>query len=279
MMSMDYLSFWKMRRPPFEVDSDPQFFYESRAHGEALARLLYLVSDRGMGMAALTGEIGAGKTMVLSVLSERIRKDLYSVVRLVTANLPFPHILQEINTQIMGRKHPQSETPDKYHLLKEFEEILTERIVNRGKHLLLILDEAQFLTADCLEEIKCLTNYNQDQAALSIIFAGQPELKEKLRKLPQIYQRLGMFYHLGHLEREEVPGYLEHRLRIAGIEGNGKIFDPDTTDPLYDFSHGCPRQINRVCKLAVDRACLIKKDHISEEMIRLIIRDIEKHFG
>lgn len=274
---MEYLSFWKMRQPPFESNSDAQFFYESEAHGEALARLLYLVSDRGMGMGAMTGEIGSGKTMVLNVLTSRLRKDLYTTIKLHTAHLPFEHIVAEINQQLRG-KGDVAVNDDKYYLLKEFEQLLHNKVASIGKHLILILDEAQFLSEECLDELKCLTNYNQQESVLTIILSGQPELKAKLSALPQIYQRLGMFCYLKNLRYEEMSPYLEHRLKTAGAEKTD-IFNPDSIDPLFSFSGGCPRQINRVCKLAVDRACLMKKSQVDADMIRMIVRDIEKHFG
>lgn len=274
---MEYLSFWKMRQPPFETNCDEQFFYESEAHGEALARLLYLVSDRGMGMGAMTGEIGSGKTMVLNVLTARLRKDLYTTVKVHTAHLPFEHILAEINQQLRD-KGDVSRNDDKYYLLKEFEQLLRDKISSIGKHLIVILDEAQFLSEECLDELKCLTNYNQQETVLTLILSGQPELKARLSALPQIYQRLGMFCYLKNLRYEEVAPYLEHRLKAAGAERTD-IFEPNSIDPLFTFSGGCPRQINRVCKLAVDRACLMKKDHVDADMIRMIVRDIEKHFG
>jgi type II secretory pathway predicted ATPase ExeA len=274
---MEYLSFLKMRQPPFESNCDSQFFYESEAHGEALARLLYLVSDRGMGMGAMTGEIGSGKTMVLSVLLSRLRPDLYTSVKLHTAHLPFEHILAEINQQLKGKRNVAPHG-DKYYLLKEFEQLLQDRILSIRKHMILILDEAQFLSEECLDELKCLTNYNQQGSALTIILSGQPELKAKLSALPQIYQRLGMFCYLKNLRYEEVPSYLQHRLRTAGSE-KLDIFHADSIDPLFSFSEGCPRQINRVCKLAVDRACMMKKEQIDADMIRMITHDIEKHFG
>ncbi|QHI70238.1 ExeA family protein [Tichowtungia aerotolerans] len=266
-----------MRQPPFESNCDAQFFYESEAHGEALARLLYLVSDRGMGMGAMTGEIGSGKTMVLNVLGSRLRKDLYTTIKLHTAHLPFEHILAEINQQLRGSGDAPGNN-DKYYQLKEFEGMLHNKVGAIGKHLILVLDESQFLSKECLDELKCLTNYNQQESLLTIILSGQPELKEKLSSLPQIYQRLGMFCYLKNLRYEEVAPYLQHRLKTAGAE-KLDIFEEDSIDPLFSFSGGCPRQINRVCKLAVDRACLMKKDRIDAEMIRMIVRDIEKHFG
>lgn len=274
---MEYLSLLKIKLPPFESNSEAQFFYESEAHSEALARLLYLVSDRGMGMGAMTGEIGSGKTMILNVLGSRLRKDLYTMIKIHTAHLPFERILMEINHQLRGEED-KIYSEDKYYLLKEFERLLNDRIGSTEKHLILVLDEAQFLSEECLEELKCLTNYNQQKALLTIILSGQPELKSKLSALPQIFQRLGMFCHLKNLGQEDIKPYLQHRLKTAGIEEDN-IFDDGILDPLFTFSNGCPRQINRVCKLAVDRACLMKKERIDTEMIRMIISDIEKHFG
>ena len=274
---MEYLSFWEMRKPPFESNSEAQFFFESEAHGEALARLLYLVSDRGMGMGAMAGEIGSGKTMLLNVLGSRLRKDVYTTIRIHTAHLPFDHILAEINQRLRGEDeatHPH----EKYFLLKEFERLVTNKVASIGKHLILILDEAQFLSTECLDELKCLTNYNQEEPVITIILSGQPDLKEKLRALPQVYQRLGMFYDLKHLSREEVAPYVRHRLKTAGT-GKMDIFDEDCIEALYSFSSGCPRQINRICKLAVDRACLMKEERVTADMVSMIIRDIEKHFG
>lgn len=274
---MEYLSLLKIKLPPFESNSEAQFFYESEAHGEALARLLYLVSDRGMGMGAMTGEIGSGKTMILNVLGARLRQDLYTIIKIHTAHLPFERLLMEINHQLRGG---EAETPseDKYYLLKEFEQLMNDHVGSAGKHLILILDEAQFLSEECLEELKCLTNYNQQESLLTIIFSGQPELKPKLSALPQIFQRLGMFCHLKNLGYDDVKPYLQHRLKTAGVEGRD-IFDDGIIAPLFTFSNGCPRQINRVCKLAVDRACLMKKQSVDAEMIEMIIADIEKHFG
>lgn len=274
---MDYLSFWKMRQPPFESNCDAQFFYESEAHCEALARLLYLVSDQSMGMGAMTGEIGSGKTMMLSVLGSRLRQDIYTTIKLHTAHLPFEHILAEINQQLRGKSEAAVHV-DKYYLLKEFENLLQNKVGSIGKHLILILDESQFLSAECLDELKCLTNYNKKESLITIILSGQPELKEQLSALPQVYQRLEMFCHLKNLQYDEMVPYLRHRLQTAGAE-QPDIFEEESIAPLFSFSDGCPRQINRVCKLAVDRACLMEKEQIDAETVRMIVRDIEKHFG
>jgi type II secretory pathway predicted ATPase ExeA len=274
---MEYLSYWKMKEPPFESNCDARFFYESEAHSESLARLLYLVADRAMDMGTMTGEVGNGKTMVLNAMTSRLREDLYTTMKLRTAHLPFEHIVAEINLQLRG-KGSAALNDDKYYLMKEFEQLLHSRVSSTGKHLVLILDEAQFLSAECLDELKCLTAYNHPAPVLTLILSGQPELKARLSAMPQIYQRLGMSCVLKNLRYEEMGAYLEHRLKTAGTE-NTRIFSSNSIDPIFSFSGGCPRQINRVCKLAIDRACGMKKTQIDADMIHLIVRDIEKHFG
>jgi general secretion pathway protein A len=276
-MTPDYLAYMHLERAPFEMTGDPQFFFEGEVHSEALARLTYLVNDKTMGMAALTGEIGSGKSMLLSVLESRIRMDYYLVARIHTSALPFEALLEEITEKVRGQAGPDF-GGDKYRLLKEFVRVLQERVVAVGKHLVIILDEAQFLPDETLDEIKCLTNYNQQYPALSIILSGQPELKERLRKLPQIYQRFGMFYHLGNLGLEDIYGYIEHRLKMAGSD-RVDAFEPACIVPIYNYTRGCPRQINRICKLAIDRACSLEIERIDSRMIEMIIADIEKHFG
>lgn len=277
--NLDYLDFWNLRRPPFEMDADPEFFFESKTHSEALARMIYLVSDRGMGLGALTGEIGSGKTLTLKTLCSRIDKEDYRVIRLVTAAYPFEHILEEMVAHLADGQ-PHAMERDKYHLTREFQSLLQTKIADIDKHLVVILDESQFLSPECLEDLKCLTNINheQEKSLLTIIFGGQPELKGTIRALPQVYQRVGMYYHLGNLAKDELPAYVRHRLQVAGAE-DIDVFDEDCFDLLYDFSLGCPRQINRVCKLVIDRACILKKREVTREMLEIIVDDIRKHFG
>lgn len=273
----NYLDFWELRQPPFELQADPQFFYRSKTHEEALARMGYFISDKGMGVAALTGEIGSGKTLVLRILQKKIARDCYQIVYLPTANYEFIDLMQEINHQLFAQENKGGGV-NKYQILKSFEEFLKSRISGLGKHLLIILDEAQMLSNESIEELKCLTNLNQNGQVLSILFAGQPELKDKLKKLPQVYQRVGMYYHLGTLSRAETPEYIKYRLESAGAK-NPNLFAEECMDLIYEFSSGCPRQINRLCKLAVDRACLLKKEKMDRKTVDMIVKDINRQFG
>lgn len=269
---------WKPARPPFGAGPDPDFFFESRAHGEALARLLYFAADRAMGLAAVTGEIGAGKTMTLQVLAHRLPPDAYRTITIFTAPESPDGMLAEINRRLGGGESGET-TADPDALLREFHRLLRRNIIASGRHLLVVIDEAQIMNEACLDTVKCLTNpVEPGRSHVSVIFSGQPELKVRLRALPQVYQRMGLIYHLGYLHREEVPAYVRHRLTVARTAATD-LFDPAGFDLLYDFSGGCPRQINRVCKLAVDRACVLHQPVIDVSLLDMIIRDFETHFS
>lgn len=276
---INYRDFLNLTRPPFDAGPDPDFFYESRAHGEALARLLYFATDQTMGLAAITGEIGAGKTMTLQVLANRLPPDVYRIITVFTAPESPSGMLAEINRRLEGAETSTQGSGDGDVLRREFNRLLERRIVSSGRHLLMIIDEAQRMSEACLDTIKCLTNpFGSGGAYVSVVFSGQPELKDRLRALPQVYQRMGLLYHLGYLAREEVPVYVRHRLAVAEADSLD-LFDAKGMDLLYSFSGGCPRQINRVCKLAVDRACVLRITAIDASMLQMIINDFEKQFS
>lgn len=275
----DYLAFWKLTRPPFDAGTDPAFFFESRMHGEALARLEYFAADQTMGLAAITGEIGAGKTMTLHVFIRRLRPDVFRPIMIYTAPESPVGLLAEINRQLGGAEQGIGVSADRDGLMREFQKLLRERIVASGRKLLIVLDEAQLMDEACLDAVKCLTNpIAAGLAPVCVILSGQPELKAKLRALPQVYQRFGLIYHLGYLSRDEVPDYVRHRLAVSQAS-SVEVFDAAGFDLLHDFSKGCPRQINQICKLAVDRACLLQQSAVDATMLRLIISDFEKHFA
>ncbi len=272
-----YLDFWKLARPPFDAGPDPDFFFESRTHGEALARLLYFATDRTMGLAAITGDIGAGKTMTLQVLASRLPPDLYRIVTVFTAPESPTGMLAEVNRRLDGTTTTTT-GKDLDALRSDFHRLL-ERAVASGRHLLMILDEAQRMSESCLDTVKCLTNpVSSGSAHVSVVLSGQPEMKARLRALPQVQQRMGLLFHLGYLAREEVSEYVRHRLTVADTKVRD-VFDAESLDLLHAFSRGCPREINRVCKLAVDRACLLRKTAVDAGMLKMIIRDFENQLA
>jgi len=281
------MSFWQLTEPPFESIIKPTFFYESQVHAEGLARLLYIVSDGAMGMAALTGEIGAGKSMLLSVLDTNLDQNQHHVVKINTCFPDFNSVLNDILWHLITHqtafKNPFNNAVElpktTYEKIKLFEQLLDVYLEQQQKKLIILLDEAHVLTQDALEEIKFLTNYNnQYQTRVSIVLVGQPQLKNNLKTLPEVYQRFGMFYHLTHLTKNETWQYIQHRLQIAGATAPD-IFNDNCLDALFDYSNGCPRRINHISKLALHRTQLLEELQVSKDTINMIIQDVCTHFG
>jgi general secretion pathway protein A len=275
MKTLDVIMF---SRPPFDMSTTPDHFFESRSHGEALARMRYFASDQSMGLGVLTGEIGAGKTMTTNVLTERLSPDRYDIINIPTAAYSFESLLEELNYQLGDPQAEQKETTA-YHLARRFEHLLTQRVTALNRHLLILLDEAQLLPDTAFEPLKCLTNLNRNgQFVLSIILIGQPELRNKLRRIPQVQQRIGMAYHLDNLHEHEIDAYIHHRLLTAGVD-SPEIFEGSCIQEIYQFSGGSPRQINRICRLAVDSAALRREPFVRASTVRAVINDIQVQMG
>jgi len=279
---MNYVSYWNLRDKPFENTRNSRYFFDSPEHGEALERMLYLVRDGNMGFGLLTGEIGSGKTMTRTVLKNRLSPSKYEVVEIEAAAFPFSYILLEIISQFKNEKlYPSSASFEKefYFFLKEFSRLLDERIIKRNKHLILIFDEAQQLTRESLIELKNLTNLSsEDRNYITIILVGQPELRQKVKSLPQLDQRISLRYHLGSLNEVSVSSYLRHRLVSAG-HPTGELFSSDGVEMIYQETNGIPREINRICKLALDRSFSVGAKNVEVNTVDSIINDIHKQDG
>ncbi|HAR63402.1 MAG: hypothetical protein DKM50_08795 [Candidatus Margulisiibacteriota bacterium] len=273
---MKFLEFWQLKHKPFEFTKDSQFFYESKGHGEALARLFYLIEDKNMNIGLLTGEIGCGKTMTWTFLVNQINRDEYKIAVLDFSSFTFEDILKEVIAQISKSKLNPDKEYSKYELTKRFREIVIEEIAKEDKHLTIILDEAQQVSDGCLDELKNLTNIaSENNNYMTIILVGQPELREKLKKLPQIYQRISLMYHLNCLEPDEVDEYIKHRLKIAG-KSQINVFTKEAVNIIMKSSDCIPRNINKICKLAFDRAFALGVKVIDEDMITTIVHDFHK---
>lgn len=277
---MDYLSHWNLRRKPFENNRDNLFFYPGREHVEALERLSYLVRDGNMCFGLLTGEIGAGKTMVANQLKHRLNEDpRYLTVHLPNGNMEFTDLLREMlhNIETRGggryRRGPRVDET-KYQLVSRFRDILENKVARLGRLLVVLIDEAQDLGEEAIVELKNLTNIGtSEQNYITIILAGQPELSGMVRALPQINQRVGLRYHLPCLSREGVGEYLEYRLEAAGCTQR-QVFDAEAKNEIYEVTNGVPREINRLCKLALDRTFSMGQANVTATVVRSIAADI-----
>jgi len=275
---MRNLKHWKLRDKPFEGSKNIKFFFVSHEHGEALARLRYLIRDGNMGIGVLTGEIGCGKTITRFVLQKMLESTFFEVVSLENSNLPFVDLLAEFIDQI-GREPVDLWKLSKYELLLRFKKAVRDKIINQGKHLVIFLDEAQQIEYETLDELKNLTNLTSDEGNyLTIILVGQPELRDILNGIPQVDQRVSLRFHLNFLRREEIKGYIVHRLKMAG-GASGKIFDQDAVDLIYNESKGVPRRINRICKLALDQGYSIDASQIGKTIVAGIVNDLHRQKG
>lgn len=273
---MKFLDFWQLQHKPFEFTKDSQFFYESKGHGEALARLFYLIEDKNMNIGLLTGEIGCGKTMTWTFLANQVNKKNYVIVTLDFSSFSFEDILREIISQISKSNLNDGTAYSKYELTKIFRKLVLEDIAKNNKHLVIILDEAQQMSDPCLDELKNLTNIASEETNfITLILVGQPELRDKLKKLPQIYQRISLRFHLNCLDADEVDAYIKHRLKVAG-RSQINVFAPEAVALIAKATDRIPRNINKICKLAFDRAYALERRLIDKEMVQTIVQDFHK---
>ncbi|MFW5857057.1 MAG: ExeA family protein [Planctomycetota bacterium] len=276
----DYLQHWGLQERPFESNRDIRFFYPGREHVEALERLLYLVKDGNMCFGLLTGEIGAGKTMVLNKLMERLGAIQTALpVHLPNGNLEFCDLLREMIYRMENRRglrfrRGPRDCEGKYDLIARFQDLLEAKAIRLGRQLVLLIDEAQQLSEEALTELKNLTNIGAaDRNFITIVLAGQPELSEVIRSLPAIDQRVGLRYHLACFDDSGTGAYLDYRMEAAGLVGGG-VFDTEAKAEVHRQTAGIPREINRLCKLALDRTFALGERTVSAKTIRSIAADI-----
>ena len=265
--------------PPFDSTRDTRYFFPSAGHKEALSRLLFLAEDRNMGMGLLTGEIGSGKTLLRTVLHARLSPETHTRVSIENSLLAFDDLLLEILSQIQGQRLRPVDLPDRYSRLSAFKRLLTEQIAGHGSHLVILLDEAQQLDPQCLDAVKGLTNIaSERQNFLTVILIGQPELRVRLRHLPQVDQRVSLRFHLAALTADETREYVRHRLTVAGYQGEFP-FDAEALDILYRASRGIPREVNRICKIALEHVLGEGLGRFTGPAVATVVDDLRRHGG
>ena len=283
---MGYLDYWKLIEKPFEEICDTRFFFESDDHREALDRLLYVVNDRNMNMGLLTGEVGSGKTITKNVLISSLPRHMFEVIDFENSNFSFNDILYDIVNRITFKDSRvafyEDEIPqrnDKYLLMQVFKKKLETLLYEEKRHLVLIFDEAQQIADEVLDEIKNLTNISsQTENFMTIFLVGQPELRENIRRLRQVDQRIFLRFHLNNLDYNNSNKYIQHRLRVSGL-GNGAIFTSLGHEIIFRSTGGIPREINRICKLALNFGFAQNLKEISREDLQLIINDLQANNG
>lgn len=243
-----YCEYFGLHEKPFNMTPDPRFLFLSESHREALAHLVYGIDNR-TGFIALTGEVGAGKTTVLRALLAQLDPERYRTALIFNPCLSAPDLLQAINREL----HIPAEGLGHSELLQNLNQFLI-RQNEEGRIVVLVIDEAQNLQPEVLEQIRLISNLETErEKLLQIVLAGQPELGQLLERkdLRQLNQRIVVRYHLRPMTAHDTFLYIQHRLKVAG--GKRIIsFSKDAAKKIYRYSGGLPRLVN----IASDRALL-----------------------
>ena len=265
-----YEAFYGLTTKPFQLNPDPAFYYASKQHRRAKAYLEYGVS-RNEGFIVITGEIGAGKTMVLRSLIEGLAGSNIITGHLVTTQLGAEDTLRMVGAAFGFRVKdvPKSE------LLITLEAFLISQ-TSKGKRCLLIVDEAQNLTPRAVEELRMLSNFQfGNQALLQSFLVGQPEFREILQRpeMEQFRQRVAATCHIGPLDKEETRAYMEHRIKCAG--GSGKpTFEPAVFDEMHKASGGIPRRINHLADRLLLAGFLGERTLLTTTDLAEVVREV-----
>jgi general secretion pathway protein A len=270
-----YEAFFGLNSKPFQLNPDPNFYFASKQHRRAKAYLEYGVS-RNEGFIVITGEIGAGKTMVLRSLIESLNGSNVITGHLVTTQLGAEDTLRMVGAAFGFRVKdvPKSE------LLITLEAFLISQ-TSKGKRCLLVVDEAQNLTPRAVEELRMLSNFQfGNQALLQSFLVGQPEFREILQRpeMEQFRQRVAATCHIGPLDLDETRAYIEHRLKCAGSSGK-PTFDAAVFEAIFKASVGIPRRINAIADRLLLAGFLGGRSHLTVDDVTEVVREFQQESG
>ena len=268
-----YKKFFGLKENPFNVNPDPRYLYLTPNTQEALACLTYGIETR-KGFILLTGEVGTGKTTLINKLLEWLHKE-----RVFTAFVFNPRLsVSQFLDFMMADFGIPCESNQKGQMLLKLNQWLLDRY-QAGERAVLVVDEAQNLSPQMLEEIRLLTNLETStEKLLQIVLAGQPELEQKLNQpqLRQLRQRITLRAKTRQLTLEETQGYIQERMRIAGAE-NPDIFSPEAVAAVHRFARGIPRVTNLLCEHALVSSFVDQKNPVPPEIVEEVARDFDLH--
>jgi general secretion pathway protein A len=267
-----YTSHFKLRENPFRLTPDPKYLFLSRQHREALNHLIYGIKEK-KGFIVITGGIGTGKTTLSRALLSQMDSSVVTalIFNSYLSDMELLEVInQELNIPLIGVDRTK----------RRYIDSLNAFLMNNhraGKNAVVLIDEAQNLSRNVLEQIRMLSNLETEtEKLLQIVLIGQPELRDFLAQpsLRQLTERISVRYHLDALSEDDVPDYIGHRLAVAGNTGC-LTFAGNAFGKVYDFSRGNPRRINILC----DRALLIayagNLSVIDRSLIKLAIKDLK----
>jgi type II secretory pathway predicted ATPase ExeA len=266
-----YKEFFGLRANPFNVNPDPRYLFLTRHTEEALACLTYGIQSR-KGFVLLTGEVGTGKTTLINKLLEWLRLQQVATAFIFNSRMNVPQFLD----YMMADFGIPCDSKSKSQILQRLYNWLLDRY-RAGETAVLIVDEAQNLTDEVLEEIRMLTNLETfTEKLLQIVLVGQPELEAKLKQpqLRQLRQRLTLRAKTHPLTIDETKAYVQQRLRIAGSDGR-QIFDPEALTAIHKYSAGIPRVVNLLCEHCLVSAFVDQKSTITAQIVDAVAGDFD----
>jgi general secretion pathway protein A len=270
-----YKEYFGLRANPFNVNPDPRYLYLTRHTEEALACLTYGIQSR-KGFVLLTGEVGTGKTTLINKLMEWLRLQQVATAFIFNSRMDVTQLLD----YMMADFGIPCDSRSKSQVLQRLYNWLLDRY-RAGETAVLVIDEAQNLSDEVLEEIRMLTNLETfTEKLLQIILVGQPELEQRLKQpqLRQLRQRLTLRAKTHAFNLEETNAYIQQRLRIAGSNGDA-IFEPEAVVALFRYSGGVPRVINLLCEHCLVSAFVDQKKTVAAEIVDGVARDFDLSDG
>ena len=269
-----YEAYYHLQAKPFQLTSDPRFFFSSRGHRRAMAYLVYGV-HQGEGFIVITGEIGAGKTMLASTLARKMASRNLVLAQVVSTSLEADDLVRMV-AAAFGLPQDNS----KAVLLNRVEQFLVAS-QRQGRKVLLVVDEAQNLPPRSVEELRMLSNFVcADKPLLQTFLLGQPEFRRTLQspEMEQLRQRVIASCHLGPLDGAETEAYIVHRLQTVGWRDDPS-FGRDTFDAIYQHSGGIPRKINILCDRLLLMGRLDEKHAFTVKEVAAVINELQMEFA
>lgn len=270
-----YLEYYGLTEAPFDITPNPRFLFYSAKHREAFNHLLYGIRER-KGFVQMTGEVGAGKTTLCRALLGQLEPERYSTALILNPALDSAELIKAVAIEFGLNVQGQ----DRLDTLASINKFLLQQ-VEQKRDAVLVIDEAQDLSEELLEQVRLLSNLETDnRKLLQIVLLGQPELRDRLNsyRLRQLRQRITVRYHLHSLTRYETTQYVQHRLQVSGANGV-PWFTAPALWRVYRYSKGIPRLVNALCDKSLLAGFAQQSERIDFRMVGAAKRELEGYFA